>query len=142
MGKTALKYQDPKDFWRTIKNLKGSKIQHNQYLLVNNNKLTNDQDKEEAYKNIWKEVFKISPPKNMDFDRESAREVESYIDTNQIKVTTFQRSDLNRLLGANITDSLITNEEMTEVIKKFNNNTPGENNINKAILKKTFLTQR
>lgn len=135
MEKTALNYKDPKVFWKNIKRLKGNKIQMNQYLEVNNTKLINDQEKEEAYRNIWKQVFRISPQENAEFDLEKETEVNRYIDMNQIKITTFPRSDLNRLRGANLIDTLITQEEIKAIIKSFKNNTPGETNINKAILK-------
>ena len=135
MEKTALQYKDPKAFWEKIKKIKGKKTQVEQYLHINNITLTNDEDKEEAHRTIWKEVFKISPQENIEFDRENEEEVERYLNENQIKTTTFHRSDLNRLQGANQIDTLITQTEMKAIINKFKTNTPGETNINKIILK-------
>lgn len=82
MEKTALKYQDPKAFWRNIRNLKGNKTQVNQYLQVNNTKLTTDREEEQAHRVIWQDVFKISPEENAEYDRGKAEEVERYLSAN------------------------------------------------------------
>ena len=135
MEKTALRYKDPKSFWKNIKNLKGNKTAYTDYLQVNNIKLTNDKDKENAHRSLWQEVFKISPQENLEFDRDKEAEVEGYLTHNETNTVAFERSDLNRLQGANYIDTLITKEEMKAVIKSFKNNTPGESNINKIIIK-------
>ena len=136
LERTALKYNDPKAFWKKIKQLKGSKTQPNQYLQNNNMIITRDRDKEESFRLIWQDVFKISPQENVAYDGEKEAEVERYLVEHPDKITTFPRSDLSRLQGTNQIDSLITQTEIDNVIKRFKNNTPGETNINKAILNK------
>lgn len=72
----------------------------------------------------------------MDFDREEEKEVERYINTNQIKVNTFLRSDPNRLTGENLIDTLITHE-VKAAMRSFQEQQSRETNINKMILKNT-----
>lgn len=135
MTTTAEKYKDPKLFWRNINKLKGNKTQQNQYLQINNTKITNDKDKEETHRGIWKEVFKITPEENAEYDIDKEEEVERYLNANEEKITTYQRSDLNRLQGAYNIDTLITQDEIKTIMNTFKNNTLGETNINKIILK-------
>lgn len=135
MEATATKYKEPKEFWRAIKNQEGTKIQANNYLQVNNNKLISDKDKEEVHRTIQKEIFKIFPQENIEYDRDQEVKVESYLEGNQIRVTTYRCSDLNRLQGENYIDTLISVQEIKQVIKNFKNNTPGETSINKTVLK-------
>lgn len=135
METTAMKYEKPRDFWRLINRLKGNKTPTNQDLEVNNIKLINDKDKEAAHRAILQDVFKISPQENAEYDREKEEEVRRYLDAHQNKITPFERSNLNRLQGANQIDTLITQIEIKSVINSFKNNTPGETNINKTIFK-------
>lgn len=105
MTTTAEKYKDPKTFWRNINKLKGNKTQHDQYLQINNTKITNEKGKEEAHRGIWKEVFKITPQENAEYDMDKEEEVDKYLDANEEKITIYQRSDLNRLQGTNNIDT-------------------------------------
>lgn len=49
--------------------------------------------------------------------------------------TLYDSSDLTRLKGENVIDFLISMREIKNTFKGFKNNTPGESNINKIILK-------
>ncbi len=135
MEKTALKYQNPQDFWRTIRKLKGNTCQQNQYLQQNNRKITKDEDKEEIHRAILENVFRITREENAHYDQQTEEDVTTYLDNNEEIRTTYIQSDLNRLQGRNMIDTLITEQEIKSTINAFKNNTPGSTNINKIILK-------
>ena len=61
-------YTTPKDFWQTIKKLKGSTNDSSPYIIHNNSKVYGEKEREEVFRNIWKEVFTISPEDNIAFD--------------------------------------------------------------------------
>lgn len=58
--------------------MKGSKTATNQYLRVNDKKLIEDAEKEEAHRGIWKEIFKIIMEENTNYDMEKEREVNAF----------------------------------------------------------------
>lgn len=87
-------YKDPKTFWSKIKQLKENKKPTNQYLIKNNVKLMQEDEKEGAFWEIWKEVFKISQEENRAYDRENEEEVEEYLTRNEDKLTKLKREKI------------------------------------------------
>lgn len=126
-------YADPAEFWAKIKRLKGNNktVSH---LERNNIKLTEDKEKEEAFKEIWRDVFTITPQENASYDMQTERDIEQYWNINNDKRTPYNTSDLTRLTGGEDINTRITSAEMKYTIKTFKNNTPGETPINKTIL--------
>lgn len=50
LKRTADQYLNPKDFWQIIRRLKGTKVQTNPHLNINNRKLTAYEGKEAAHR--------------------------------------------------------------------------------------------
>lgn len=86
---------------------------------MNNKKLPTDEEKEEAHRAIWKEVFKITQEKNQNYDRNTERGVEEYLRRNQDLHTPYDTSDLTTLQGRNGIDTLISIRETELTIKGF-----------------------
>lgn len=107
----------------------------NQYLIKNNTELTEDKDKEETFREIWQNIFRITPQENAQYDIENQRMVEEYLRNHTNIYTSYQESDTTRLQGNNEIDTLITLTEIQTIIKHLKNDTPGETKINRPILK-------
>ena len=131
--RAAAKYTDPKQFWNEIKKLSGSNISQ-LYLEIDNKKITEDSDIENAFSNIWSKVFMISPADNIHYDRQTERDIETYWTTHEHLRTTHNISDLTRLTGNNEIDTLITINEIKNTIKSIKSISPGESPINKPVL--------
>lgn len=134
IANTARKYTDPPKFWAAIKRLKGCNNAA-QHLEKNNTKLIEDNEKEEAFREIWSNVFTITAEENAGYDEQTEREVEQFWNVNEEKRTIYENSDLTRLAGREEIDSLISTADIEGIIKSFKNNTPGETPINKTILR-------
>lgn len=117
-----------------MKKLKGNKTTNNQHFIRNNIKLMEDEEKEEAFREIRQEVFKIRHEENREFDGGTEEEVEEFLMENENKLRPYELSNTNRLQGDQEIDTLITTEEIKGTIKKFRKNTPGESIINKVII--------
>lgn len=50
--------------------MKGNYNNTNNHLTINNIVLTSDKKKEEAHRNIWRDVFRITPEENIHYDLE------------------------------------------------------------------------
>lgn len=132
---TASKYTDPPAFWSQIKKIKGSDNLTKQHLEVNNIKIVENCEKEEAFREIWSKVFTITPEENALYDQNKEREIDQYWATNEDLRNPYPSSDLSRITGREEINSLITTREIKHAITSFKNNTPGESPINKLILK-------
>ena len=131
--KTATKYKEPKEFWREIKRLSGS-TSSQQHLKINNTKITEEHEIEDIFRNIWSKVFTITPEENRHFDRHTEQTIETYWSQNEQKRTIHNLSDLARLSGDEEINTLISTNEINNIIKSFKSNSPGESPVNKAIL--------
>lgn len=107
LTKTALQYKDLKKFWDQLKRLKGSKTPQNQFIKINNKNLMEYEEKEQAHKEIWSEIFQIIPEENMNYDMEKEREVATYWALNNDKRTSYEYSDIRRLQVLSDIDTLI-----------------------------------
>lgn len=58
--------------------MKSAKTTPNQHLIINNVKLTTSKDKEEAFREVWKEALKITPEENATCDIYTKNEVIEY----------------------------------------------------------------
>ena len=131
----AKDYKNPQKFWDKIKKLKGQNSNNNHHLKINDRIITDTKEKEETFRDIWKNIFRISPEENQNFDVAKETEVEAFIAENIEKCQPNTFSDLSRLSSHNDIDSEISEEEIKRTINTFKNNTPGETSINKIIMK-------
>lgn len=90
--------------------------------------------KEETFREIWENVFRITPEENRQSDIEKERKVEKYNSQNIHNILSHTESNLNRLQGNN-NDTPITTDEINNAIKTVKTNTPRESRINKVIIK-------
>lgn len=51
-------YRQPEKFWKQLKRIKAPQTITDHYLIKNNNKLTKEEEKEEAFREIWKTNLK------------------------------------------------------------------------------------
>lgn len=137
MKNVSQSYGDPKKFWKQIKRLKGSKAPASQHLIKNNIKLMENNEKEEAFREILQNVFKITQEENARYYIDTEREVVNFLSNNEFYLNTYDHSNLHRLQGEQQIDTLITYQKIEMTIKSFKNNTPGETKINKIILSNT-----
>lgn len=135
LKKLKADYKNPQKFWRKIKMLKGNIKNTNNHLIIDNVVLTSDERKEEVHRRIWSDVFRISPEENQNYDLETEKTVNEFINNNNDQITIFQNTDIKRLQKHPLTQPINLNE-IKATIKSFKTNTPGETKINKAILKK------
>ena len=62
-------YKDPAKFWKGVKNLMGGDTVKIPYLLDRNGgKIHGTKEKEERFRDIWSNIFKISDDENQEFD--------------------------------------------------------------------------
>ena len=83
IGQLTTKYKHPKEFWKLIKQLKGNTESCSPYLIRNNEKIYDEKQKAEIFKEIWENVFRISREENIEFDRENERMVNNFINNNE-----------------------------------------------------------
>lgn len=128
---TARKYTEPPSFWTQIKKMRGRGNSPNQHFEVNNTKLTEDKDKEGAFRGIWSKVFTVTLEENAQYNIIKEREIEQYWENNEEQQTPFPRSNLRRVTGTEEINSLISTRGIKHALKCLK----GESSINKIILK-------
>lgn len=89
-------YKNPQKFWYKIRKLKGYSTSKNNHLIVNDNKLIHDKEKEEAHRNIWQNTFKMTDEENDQYNRENEVRVEEDLSNNTNKISPYHTSDLTR----------------------------------------------
>lgn len=99
MRKLINNYKDPQKFWKQIKKLKSPQKHIKQHLIKNNIKLTEGSEKEEAFRKIWKNIFRITPEENLNYDLDHQRITEDYLSNNKDVYTPYNTSDSTRLQG-------------------------------------------
>ncbi len=127
-------HKNPQKFWQNIKQLKGNKTRQTPYLIHENTKIYEENQKETIFREIWSNVFKISPEENLTFDQENDQTVNEYINNNRILTLPYQHADPANLNINNEYISPITLQDIKNTIKQLKNNTPGHTKINKTIL--------
>ena len=131
-------YHDQTQFWNHIKVLMGSSRENNISYLIdvenNNKKCHTDDEKLDLYNKTWKNVFRISPEENINFDQQNEDRVENFIRNNKQRIEPYHTADLNRLEADNYLTRPITSKNITDIIKEFKNKAPGKSEINKQIL--------
>ena len=104
--------------------------------IVNNagEKLYTSEEKETEFRNIWQNVFRISPQENTLFDHQHGVRVTNFVNTYDYQIDTFEKSDLDRLDLNNYLIKPITNNDIKQIIKDFKHRAPGKSGINKIML--------
>ena len=92
------------------------------------------EEKEEIFRNIWTNVFRISPQEHQQYDKENETTVNNYINNNEADILPYQQANPNNLNTDPYYTAQITLDEVKQTIKQLKNNTPGATKINKAIL--------
>ena len=127
-------YADPKNFWQNIKILRGNQTNTKPYLLVDNNKIYSTEEKERIFRDIWKNVFKISPIENSQFDMANEIRVNNHLNNIKEQITPYQQGNPDNLNTDNYFTATITLQEIKDIIKQLKNNAPGTSKVNKAIM--------
>ena len=126
--------KDCSKFWKSIKRMMGNKKQAIPYLRdSHNNKLHTLEEKEEAFRNHWKLIFR-NDQDDEDFDGENLELVENYVETHEEDLAPCQLSDDTRLNDLHCPS--ISLEKVKPTIRRFKQRAPGPNKITAIQLKK------
>ena len=130
-------YRDPKEFWRNIRRLMGSSDDQTPYLYnTAGEKVYSIQDKVNLFKEIWTNIFRISPAENEDFDTENDDRVNIALRQHRHRTEPYLTSDIGRLNTADILLKPMEMYHMKLIIKNMKDKAPGESGITKSILEK------
>ena len=130
-----IKYKEPKKFWSDIRRLQGGKQEIVPYLKDNRgNKLYKDEEKEEQFRTVWKDIFKITEEENRNFCPETERLVNIYLEENRRKTLPYIYAKLRRLDPNNYLTKPIENHHIKQIIKDFKDKSPGMSGLRKSIL--------
>ena len=129
-------YGDSAKFWGKIRKLMGGRQVTVPYILDSRgNKITDDINKEEKFREIWMNIFRISDEENANFDADLDRRVTEFMDRNDYRITPFEHADLDRLDPTNYMTRPTNRQELRRIINDFKNGrAPGKSGINKVIL--------
>ena len=121
------------NFGKKINSITGNNIPEPHYLInTTNEKVYTYKGKEIIHREHWSEIFKDNNEENED-DADNTDLVLEYLQNNIQSTIPYDNTDLARL-GTCVMDSIITCEEVNNIIKKLRKTSPGESGVNKAIL--------
>ena len=93
--------KDNKRFWKQIDRLSGKKRQQTPFLKYKENGIEKiaktDEEKTEISTRMWKEIYKITPEENKQFDEETERRVNQTIESNADKLLPKRTINLNEI---------------------------------------------
>ena len=106
------------------------------YLLDNKGrKIFKTEEKEEAFRYIWSNVFRITDEENQLFCRENERRINRYLQLQNFEINHFEFAELDRLNPDCDLTKPETIHEIQQIIKDFKNNKAlRESKINKVLL--------
>ena len=94
-----------------------------------------DSEKEETFRDIWTDIFRITDEDNVTFDAENERRINDYMTRNDQICLPYEYADLNRLEPDNYLTKPTTTTEIKTIIKNFKNRkAPGLSGIGKNTL--------
>ena len=135
--KTQNLYKEPKLFWNNIKRLMGGKTSDIPYLVNTlGDKIYNNKERAELFRNYWENIFKISPEENREFDINNEIRVNNFLNNNRGRMTPYATSNMERLIEA---DPLLKPAQLYDIkriIREMKDKTPGESGIRKRIIEK------
>ena len=135
---TQASYQDPKQFWESIKRLMGNNTAPPTYLIGRNNeKIHGEKEKEQLFREMFSKIFKIGDIENQEFCQVNEARVTEYLQQHQDRYTPHGTIDLTRLNQNNRLIAPITLQELKTMIKHTKKKkAPGLSKINKIIMQK------
>ena len=133
-----LKTNEPREFWANIRRIMGGTQEQILYLKNNQgNKCYEDNDKEKLFREIWEQVFQITPEENRLFCPQKEQMVETFLNNNSHRINQHIYADLQRLNPLCALTKPIEIHHILTVLKSFKDSSPGESKIRKSILENT-----
>nr|XP_027237905.1 uncharacterized protein LOC113829027 [Penaeus vannamei] len=118
-----------------IKRLKGSNRKETPYILnANNEKISDDQEKEEVFRRFWENVFEINDDDNRNFDMQHEAMVQEYLSNNRYRLLPYREAQAIKLSNDNPLTRPITTGDIKSIIKVFKDKAPGQSGVRKAIM--------
>ena len=135
-------YKDPAKFWKEVKILMGSDTVKIPSLIDRNGeKVHGTKEKEENSEISAQTYLKISDDENQEFDILHAQRIIDYIQTYEYQIVTYKQADTDHLDDDNYLTRHVTNKDIIQIIKEFENNkVPGKSKINKIMLLQMSVT--
>ena len=130
-------HKDSSKFWSGVGRLIGNQKEIQEYILdpnARNRRIFEPEEKEEIYRNIWKNIFSIPPEDNAQFNKRNEERVLEFLRQNDDRRIPHQFADLDRLDQNNYLIAPVRASDIDQIIKKFKNKAPGISGINKLIL--------
>lgn len=126
--------RNSKDFWKSIKRMIGQNtITEQRYIKGNHNEdIYEDEEKEQIFRNYWKNIFKISEEENNQFHRVNEVNVKQYL------IEKAVRKEIARFFNPQQRNDFapVTSNEIVNIIKSLKQRSPGEDDITKYHLSK------
>ena len=127
---------DVKSFWFNFRKVTGVNHEKESFLLDGRGeRVDKDKDKEKLYREIWKEVFKISAQENLNFDANHENRIKNEMERIIDQITPHYQVDYSRLNHDNILIKPITLLELEETLKTVKEKAPGFTGIKVSIIK-------
>ena len=99
------------------------------------NKIYDANEKERKFREIWGNIFRISPEENLNFNIRNERMVINYMRQHEFEIEHNQFADTDRLNPDNFMTRPTTREEIKQILKELKNGkAPGISGINKVML--------
>lgn len=130
-------HKDSAKFWGSVRRYLGSSRETAAYIEDpnnNNKRAYKPEEKEPIYREIWKNIFDITPEENRNFDAENEERVLEYLRNNEENTSPYQTADLSRLDNQNYLLRPFTAGDIMATIKSFKNKAPGISGIGKTTL--------
>ena len=87
--------------------------------------------KEERFRDIWSNIFKISDDENQEFDLLHEQRIMNYIQTYEYQIETYEQADDDRLDDDNYMTRHVTNDDIIQIVKEFKNKQSNRKEQNK-----------
>ena len=130
-----LNYGQPGMFWNVVARLLGKSSEAAPYILSNNVKVFKDDEKELVFRAYWRDVFRITPEENRQFDGDHERMVNDVLRRRNQEIVPYATVDLTRLDPDNPITKPFELEEIKEVVKYGKRRkAPGQSNINRSVM--------
>ncbi len=111
--------KNSKEFWNKFKTLKGKNVAYVNYMKDSErNKYYSDKEKCDLFEKTWRDIFRITEDEEAKFDRNHADHIDSYININLERTTSYPYSNLNRLNNEVYHIRGIDKEEIKKIYKE------------------------
>ena len=120
-------YNDPQKFGQDIKILRGSQTNTKPYIIQDKKKVYRIEEKEQIFRDIWSNVFRISPTENLHYDKDTEILVNNYINNNKTQILPSQQGNPNNLNKDTYYTAYITLQDIKQTIKQLKKQLPWGN---------------